>query len=106
MCIYLYISILRMRPATSLLARGPEGVNAFFPFRSGMAEVHAEAARHRLGRGRDSKHSRDSTKLEYPGAPNNPKLVLFTYFRPQSRYYLYTWSHGDMDIGRFVFLVS
>ena len=28
----------------------------------------------------------------YPGTPNSPKQVLFTDFRPQSRYYLYTWS--------------
>ena len=37
------------------------------------------------------------TATEYTGAPNSPKEVLFTYFRPQSKYALHTWSPGDME---------
>ena len=30
----------------------------------------------------------------YPGAPNSPKEVILIYFKPQSKYYSYSWSHG------------
>ena len=32
-----------------------------------------------------------------PAAPNSPKQFIFTYFGPQSRYYLYTWSPRVLD---------
>ena len=49
----------------------------------------------------------DHQNIPNPGAPNSPKQVMFIYFRPQSRYYLYTWSprvihtrilHSTMDV--------
>ena len=34
-----------------------------------------------------------------PRAPNSPKWVLFIYFKAQSKYYLYVWSHGVVIAG-------
>ena len=45
-------------------------------------------------------------KVSFPGAPNSPKQVIFTHFRPQSKYYSYTWSPRDWVAVRWVFRVG
>ena len=46
------------------------------------------------------------TGYRVPGAPNSPKQVQFTDFKPQSRYYLYTWSPWEWICKAVDFLYS
>ena len=53
------------------------------PYRQGPHE--SGSARHRCA------HLAGGSVVSFSGDANSPKEVIFTYFRPQSRYYLHTW---------------